>query len=157
MSIQTHTTVRREQGIALLVTVVTLLIATMIGLTALQQTQEESTAGGRARATARTLQAADAGIQFAVSRLSASPPNLNAFSLNLANGVTVESRKRTQGSAQDITEEVGGGSPPEGYAINIGGGTGVTNRLYRVTVTATGGPAVAEIETLIGRPEAGGS
>ena len=158
MPSEIHSANKREQGVALVVTVVTLVIATMIGLTALQHTQEESTAGGRARATARTLHAADAGVQFAMGRLAQSPPYLNAFSLTLANGLTVESRTRTQGTPQNIAQvTTGGSSAPEGYAINIGADSGVSNHIYRVSVTATAGSAAAELETSISKPIAEGS
>lgn len=142
---------RRQEGIALLVTVTMLVIATMIGLTALQQTQEESTAGGRQRASARTLHAADAGVEFAISRLSQATPVTTGFTLDIE-GATVQTRRRTQGSQQNISQ-LGAGGAADGYAINIGGGTTATNLVFMVNITATSGGSVAEIETLVSRPE----
>jgi len=134
----------RQDGIAILVTTVALLLVAMIGLTSLEHSREESTSGGRSRNFARTLHAADAGIEFARSRLSQTPPNLTAFNLALLDGAQVASRQRDQGSAQ-VLSEVGVGGVAEGYALN-GGTASITNRIYQVNVTGTAGSAVAELE-----------
>ena len=135
---------RRQDGIAILVTTVALLLVAMIGLTSLEHTREESTSGGRSRNVARTLHAADAGIEFARSRLSQTPPNLNAFTLAMLDGAQVESRQRDDGSPQTLTE-VGIGGTAEGYALNSGVAS-INNRIYQVNVTGTAGSAVVEVE-----------
>ena len=143
----------RQDGIAILVTTVALLLVAMIGLTSLEHTREESTSGGRSRNVARTLHAADAGIQFARSRLSQSPPNLNSFSLAMLDGAEVESRQRDQGSPQVLTD-MGVGGTADGYALN-GGTASVSNRIYQVNVTGTAGSAVVEVEARFAVEEPG--
>lgn len=135
---------KRQDGLAVLITTVALLIVAMIGLTSLEHSREESTSGGRSRNVARTLHAADAGIEFAQSRLSQAPPNLNAFSLGMLDGAQVESRQRAQGSAQ-VLNEIGIGGTAEGYALNTGAGS-ISNRIYQANVTGTAGTAVVEVE-----------
>ncbi|MGI9540004.1 MAG: hypothetical protein ACR2N6_07645 [Miltoncostaeaceae bacterium] len=134
----------RQDGIAILVTTVALLLVAMIGLTSLEHTREESTSGGRSRNVTRTLHAADAGIEFARSRLSQSPPNLNSFSLAMLDGAAVESRQRDQGSPQVLTE-IGVGGTTDGYALNSGSAS-INNRIYQANVTGTAGSAVVEVE-----------
>jgi Tfp pilus assembly protein PilX len=143
----------RQDGIAILVTTVALLLVAMIGLTSLEHTQEESTSAGRSRNYARTLHAADAGIEFARSRLGQTPPNLTAFDLTLLDGAQVASRQRDQGSAQ-VLNEVGVGGTTEGYALNSGAAS-MSNRIYQVNVTGTAGSAVAELEARFAVAEPG--
>ncbi|MGH0031894.1 MAG: pilus assembly PilX family protein [Myxococcota bacterium] len=146
---------KREQGAALIVAVVTLLMAAMIAVNAMQHSQEESTAGARARNTARTVHAADAGVEFAIARLSESPPNLNPFSINV-DGTTVESRPRSQATPQPLVQD-NAGAPPEGYSINVGSGSGFAGSVYLVNVTATNGSSAAELEVRFSRLESGGA
>lgn len=147
---------RRQQGVALIIAVVALLMVAMIGINALEHSQEESTSGGRSRNASHTLHVADAGVQLGIARLAQTPPNLNAFSVNL-DGATVESRTRTQGSPQNLEQEAMS-SPPDGFAINVGSDSSFAGRVYQVNVTATSGTgAVAEIEARFSRLESGGS
>jgi hypothetical protein len=145
---------KRTQGVAILVTTVALLLVAMIGLTSLEHTREESTSGGRSRNTTRTLHAADAGVHFAQHRLSESPPNLNAFSLNLLDGAQAESRTRSQGSPQNLSE-IGTGGASEGFVLNIGDSGAINKRIYQVNVTGTAGAAVVEVEARFAVSEAG--
>jgi Tfp pilus assembly protein PilX len=147
---------RRQEGAALIVAVVTLLMVAMIGINALKSSQEESTSGGRARNATHTLHVADAGVQFAVARLAQTPPNLSAFSVNV-DGATVQSRARSQGSPQNLVQEAMS-SPPEGFAINVGSDSSFAGRVYQVNVTATSGTgSVAEVEARFSRLDSGGS
>jgi hypothetical protein len=135
----------RRDGMAILITTVALLLIAMIGLTSLEHSREESTSGGRSRNVVRTLHAADAGIEFARNRLSQTPPTLVGFTLNLLDGAAVRSGRRTDASAQDLTD-VGTGGAMSGYTLNTGSAT-LNSRIYQVNVTGTAGSAVVEVET----------
>lgn len=146
---------KRQQGAALIVAVVTLLMAAMIAVNAMKHTQEESTGGARGRNTARTLHAADAGVEFAIARLSQSPPDLSAFSVDV-DGTTVESRQRSVGAPQPMVQD-NAGAPPEGYSINVGSGSGFAGSVYLVNITAINGSSAAELEVRFSRLESGGA
>jgi len=144
---------RREGGVALLVTSLVLLLVGMLAIASLQDAEQESTAGARSRATARTLYAADAGIQLALGRLIQSPPNLNAFDLDLADGANIQSRARTETLPAPITQ-VSLGEAEEGYALNIGAGASSVSRVYQVNVTSSyANAAAAELEARLNRTE----
>lgn len=144
---------RAEGGSALLVTVLVLLLVGMLALTSLKDAEQEATAGGRSRASSRTLYAADAGIQMALARMAQSPPNLNAFDVNLADGANVQSRERTDALPKDI-QQVSLGTAQEGYALNVEGGATSISKVYQVNVTATyTSSAVAELEARLSRTE----
>ena len=73
---------KHQQGMALLISVFVLMMVGLISISALQNAEEEATAGGRTRRAARALYAADAGIRLAMTRLSQMPPNLVAINQN---------------------------------------------------------------------------
>jgi Tfp pilus assembly protein PilX len=144
---------RAERGSALLVTVLVLLLVGMLALNSLKDAEQEATAGGRSRAASRTLYAADAGIQLALTRMAQSPPNLNSFDVDLADGANVQSRERTDGAPKDI-QQVSLGTAQEGYALNVEGGATSISKVYQVNVTATyTNAAVAELEARLNRTE----
>ncbi len=126
--------VRRQQGLGLITAILLLVLISVTIVGTIQYSGEESKAGGRARAAAVNLHAADSGIQLGLERIQV-PRDLTAFSLTLANGTTVQSRRRDQATPQDIVE-AGVGAPPEGYSINVG--SGYVNELFDLSVTATG-------------------
>ena len=143
----------REDGAALLVTSLVLLLVGMLAISSIQNAEQESTAGGRARATTRTLYAADAGIQLALGRLAQSPPNLIAFDLDLADGANIQSRSRTETVPATI-KPVGTNHGEEGYALNVGAGASSTSTVYQVNVTASySNAAAAELEARLNRIE----
>jgi Tfp pilus assembly protein PilX len=145
---------RREGGSALIVTTLILLLVSMLVLTSIRDSEQESTAGARSRASSRTLYAAEAGIQLALTRLTQTPPNLDAFDVNLADGASVQSRTRSEGSASDI-DQVGLGAVTEGFALNVGGGATSLSRVYELNVTAAyANAAAAELEARLAREEA---
>ena len=146
--------VKREGGTALLVTAIMILMVSLLALTSLRHTEEESTASARSRAAQRTLAAADAGVEFALNRIQQFPPNLNAFSVALSDGVDVESRTREESTAQSLPQ-VGLGESPEGYSLNVGSDAGYISRVFRVDVTAFTGTATAEVQAKLSRLEAG--
>ncbi len=138
-----------EQGMALLVTVFVLLLVGTIAVAAIHHSGEESTAGGRARATMRNLYAADSGVQLALVRIAQNPPDTTAFSVNLDGGRNVQSRTRADATPQPLALS-GIGPPPEGYAITIG--AGYVNELYLVSVTSTApNSTVSELEAKLAR------
>ena len=142
-----------QQGMALLLATVVLMLVSMLAFNAMQHSEQESASGARSRATMRTIYAADAGIELALSRLTQSPPDLSAFSVGLANGATVQSRTRTQGSPQ-VLGQAGIGAPSEGYSLNIGSGVSNVSRVFLVNVTATGSGSTAELEARLSRTAA---
>jgi len=125
---------KREEGIALLVTAILILLVGLLVLTSLSQTGEESVAGARARSTARALYAADGGMQLALNRVTQTPPDTSAIDFSIGS-FGVQSRTRAQGAAQDI-DSLGAGLPPEGYGINTG--SGYVSELFLVDMTSLG-------------------
>ena len=147
-----------EAGVALMITVLVLMVVSLLGFAAIRNSELESTAGARSRATTRSLYAADAGVQLALSRLTQNPPKLTAFSVNLVDGVTLESRTRTQTNPVDL-DQVGqaiGGQ--EGFSVNVGAGAKYVSRVFQVNVTSIGGGSTTEVEARLSRigPEATG-
>jgi len=139
---------RREGGIALITVVLVIFLLTATALSAIDFTGQESKAGGQSRATMRSLYAADAGIQLAMSRVQP-PEDLTAFSFALADGTVVESRKRTDGAPQPISGSTGLGAPPDGMQVNIGSGFG--SNVYRLNSTAVGNNNLtSELEAKVG-------
>ena len=134
----------RERGMALITAVLLLLLISATIVSTIEFSGQEYQAGGRARASARNLYAADSGIQFGLNRIQA-PRDLNAFSFTLTDGTLVESRSRSDSTPQDISAD-GIGQPPDGMQINVG--SGYVNELFELTVTAeaTNG-ATTELET----------
>ena len=144
-------TSRREAGAALLVTALVLMVVSLLGFAAIRNSEQESSASARSRATTRSLYAADAGVQLALSRLSQNPPNLTAFSVNLVDGVTLESRARTETNPVDldqVNQAVGG---KEGFSVNVGAGSKYVSRVFQVNVTSTGGGSTTEVEARLNR------
>jgi Tfp pilus assembly protein PilX len=150
---------KREAGAALMITALVMMVVSLLGFAAIRNSEQESTAGARSRATTRSLYAADAGVQLALSRLTQSPPKLTAFSVNLVDGVNLESRTRTQTNPVDL-DQVGqaiGGQ--EGFSVNVGAGSKYVSRIFQVNVTSTGGGgSTTEVEARLSRigPEATG-
>ena len=146
---------RRERGSALIVTTLILLLVSMLVLTSIKDSEQESAAGARSRASSRTLYAAEAGIQLALRRLTQTPPNLESFDIDLTDiGANVQSRTRSEASPSDI-DQVGLGETTEGYALNVGGGATSLSRIYELNVTASyANSAAAELEARLAREEA---
>ena len=148
---------KREQGAALIVSVFILVLIGAIAILAIEQAGEERASAGRKRASTRALNAADAGIQVALNRISQSPPDLSAFSVDLGSGRLAQSRTRADSTPQPMAQ-VGVGPPPDGFGITVGGG-GFVNEIFLANVTATSPDgATAQLQTKIGRltPTGGG-
>jgi hypothetical protein len=134
---------RDESGIALVTSILLLLLVAATAISAIDFSGQELQAGGRARASMRTLYAADAGIQFALQQVQP-PTDLTGFTIDINNELKVESRTRSQSGAQ-VIDEAGVGEPPDGYAINVG--SGFVSEVYDINVTATGANgATSELE-----------
>lgn len=143
----TRTQQKREEGVALITAVLILIIVATVAVSSLKGSEEELRAGGRSRSAMNAFYAAEAGIDYAENRVRA-PRDLSAFSFTLSDGTTVQSRKREQGTPQDIVDE-GLGNPPAGYSINIG--SGFQNELFNLNVTASRpNLPTSEIEVKVG-------
>ena len=126
-----------------------LLLVSLLAVTGLERSGEESVSGARLRSSTKTLHAADSGIRFALNRLRQSPPNLDAFVVPLASA-SIASQTRTDPAPQDI-EELGFGERAEGYGLNAGTGTLSIARVYEVHITATGNGSTVELEARLMR------
>lgn len=144
---------RRHDGFALLMTLLVMVLVSGVAIAAMNTSREEMVAGGRSRSVITSTFAAEAGVQMAERRLLP-PRDLTAFTFNVAS-MTVESRKRTDGSPQPIS--TGGiGKPPSGYSINIG--AGFVNEIFEVHSTAANARLpTTELEVRLGllTPNAG--
>lgn len=125
---------RREEGVALLITVILILLVGVLVLTSIGHSGDESVAGARARSTSRALHAADGGMQMALSRVTQIPPNTNAVDITIDN-FSVQSRTRAQATPQQL-DSLGAGPAPEGYGVNVG--TGYVSELFLVDMTSVG-------------------
>ncbi len=125
---------RHEQGIAMLVAVLILMLMGTIAIAAIQFSGEEWAAGGRSRASAQSFYAADAGLQVALNHLAQTPLDDDPIDLTLPNGLNVQSRTPADTAAQEIPQ-IGSTGAPEGYSLNIG--AGFSGQVYLVNMTAS--------------------
>jgi hypothetical protein len=143
---------RDEQGVAMVLAVLLLLLVTGVGIAAINHAGSETAMTGSARRTLSTFFAADAGIHVAINQLARPTPDLNPFTLNLGQ-TTIRSGTRADAVAQPIVA-AGSGPPPDGYGINQG--SGFRSRMYRANVTALYPNAGAsELDAKFGRLEVG--
>lgn len=149
---RTAVTKRREEGLALLTTAFVLVLVALLAFAALDDSERESTSGARSRAATRSVHAADAGIQIARTHLAESPPDLTEIDLSYG-GATIQSRSRSESTATPL-DQVGLGETKEGYAVNVGAGATIINRIYQVNVTSSSGASTAELEAKLNRMEA---
>jgi Tfp pilus assembly protein PilX len=126
---------RGEDGIALILAVLLLLLVSGIGIAAIDHAGEDAAVTGRSRRTSTTFYAADAGVHLTISRLTRFPPDVSAFSLTTPHGTVIRSGPRTATVAQPI-QQLGSSAPPDGFAIGVGGGYSVDT--YKTEVTAIG-------------------
>jgi hypothetical protein len=144
----TKTPQRREAGVTLLVTVVLILLVGLLVLTSLKHSGEESVAGARGRSGSRVLHAADGGLQMALNHVTQSPPDTNPIDI-IVGDMSVQSRTRAQGTAQNLTT-LGAGPPPSGYGINTG--VGYASELFLADITSLGPTgSTAEIQSKLYR------
>lgn len=142
------TPTKRQSGVTVLITVVLLLLMSVLVLSSITHSGDESSAGARARATARVLHAADGGLQIGIGRVVQSPPNTTPIDTSIA-GISVQSRTRAQTGAQDLAS-LGPGPPPEGYGLNAG--SGYSSEIFRVDVTSlSNSGSTAEVQGKVSR------
>jgi hypothetical protein len=146
----------RQEGIALLIAVLMLLMVSAIGVAAIDHAGEQNAVAGHARRTTITFYAADAGVEYGKERVFHKPPILEAFDVTLDDGQTgFRSGTRTDTSAQDV-EPPDAGPPPDGFSINVGGSGGFVNQNTTLNVTATGpGNATVELEARVSQTLSG--
>jgi hypothetical protein len=146
---------RREGGIAMITVVLIIFLLMASALSSVDFTEQESRASGQSRATMRSLYAADAGIQLAMSRVETG--DFSAFSVALTDGTVVESRRRTDGAPQPIAgggSDVQAGPPPDGFQFGEGGGFAM--QVYPLNATAVGNnDLTSELEAKVGVLSAG--
>lgn len=146
---------RDEAGMALLVAILLLLLVSAIGVAAIDRSGSESTQAGRGRRNAITFYAADAGIQYGRSQVMESPPRLDAFEITLLDGTEFRSGPRSAGAAADLPVP-DTGPPPDGFAINVGSGTGFVDETHRFSVTGVARDgAEQELETKVAQVKGG--
>jgi len=144
---------RREGGIAMITVVLVIFLLMASALSSVDFTEQEARASGQSRATMRSLYAADAGIQLAISRVQRQ--SFAAFSFNLADGTLVESRSRAQAVAQPLSDAEAGGVP-DGMEFGEGG-QGYRLLVYPMNVTAVGqNDLTSELEAKVGILDAPG-
>ncbi len=79
------TKAREEQGVALLIAVILMLLISAIGIAALQHAQQEAMGSGRSRHHTRNLHAADGVLQLVVQQLAADNPINRQVPIDFAN------------------------------------------------------------------------
>lgn len=139
---------QRESGITVLVTVVLLLLMSILVLSSISHSGDESSAGARARATARVLHAADGGLQMGIAHIVQTPPNTAPIDSSIA-GIGIQSRTRAQSTPQNLAT-LGAGPPPEGYGLNTG--SGYSSEIFRVDITSlSAADSSAEVQGKVSR------
>ena len=78
------------------------------------------------------------------------PPNLNGFDINLADGANVQSRTRDQVGPQSLNQ-ISLGTPKEGYGIGVGSGVGFISRVFLTNTTGTAGGSTVELQAKVTR------
>ena len=121
MRTEPHESVRREDGIALLIAVLLLMLVSAIGIAAIEHSGGELASGGRARSSTVAFYGADAGLNLAVNQIAQEPPDLTPVNVTLTDGTLVRSGTRTDTVPQPLLKG-GTGLPPEGYSLNTGSG-----------------------------------
>jgi hypothetical protein len=143
---------KRRTGSALVITVLVLTVVSLLAIAGIRNAERESTTSARSRNTTRTLAAADSGIQLVLNRIAQSPPNLTGVDVELADGASVQSRTRDEVGPQALNQ-IGLGTPKEGYGIGVGSGVGFITRIFLVNTTATAGGSTVELQAKATRSE----
>jgi hypothetical protein len=143
-----------QDGMALLVAVMMMLMISAISVAAIDHSGSESVTSGRSRAATESFYAADAGIQATINRLGGGTPIDAPFAFDLTPEINVRSGPMSAGTAEAITY-MGAGEPPEGYSLEVG--AGFVNRQYLAIVTGTAhGDAITELEAKMLRLDSSG-
>ncbi len=135
----------REEGVALIITVLLLMMVSAIGLSALQHAGDESTASASSRRKLATMYAADAAINVLADRLrngQASSPTFTqpmdeqTFMLTKS-GLPIAVRTGTADNAVPMPIRKVGSAAGVGGQFNIGAAATQSYGIYRVSVVAT--------------------
>jgi Tfp pilus assembly protein PilX len=142
----------REEGMALLIAVIVLLLMSALGLAALQHAGDEASGSGRARRKDSTLYAADSGIKIIQMKLLTTyvaSPSMSAVNLDeptlvkdaLGNPIAIKSGAPENGTlptaAQSIAADPNVPSEnQDGYMLNQGSPASQQFRPVRADVTA---------------------
>jgi len=144
-------TIRRkegQEGVALLLAVILLLLMSILAVTSLQHSQQESIGSGRSRHHLRQLEAAEGMLQVVTQQLVADGGNkqsgltFNQFIQNPQSGrwtQAMTSLPNSGGVQQDIVNH--GGRPRSGDALGVG--SPIQYISYSVNVTASDSTNVA--------------
>ena len=142
---------KRERGMALLVSVFVLMLVGLVAVSSLQNSEDESTAGGRTRSAVSSLYEADAGVEIAINRLSQTPLPADfdrPINFDLGGNHSVQSKTRGDTAPQNI-KYAGNGQASDGMQLQSGmsGGGTTYSAVYQVNMTAVHGTrSVAEVE-----------
>jgi len=142
---------KAEDGMALLIAVIVLLLMSALGLAALQHASDEASGSGRSRRKDATLYAADSGLKLLQVRLLTNfvaSPNMTPVSLDeptlikdgYGNSIAIRSGSPENGGLPAAPAAVGPSAGPsqhaEGYMINTGGQGTQSFKPARADVTA---------------------
>lgn len=142
---------KHQRGMALLISVFVLMLVGLVAISSLQNSENESTAGGRTRSAVSSLYEADAGVEIALNRLRQTPLPADfdrPIDFDLGGGHSVQSRPRGEDDPQSIAY-VGEGQTKDGMGLRSGftGGGTTYSAVYQVNMTAVhGSRQVAEVE-----------
>ena len=138
-----------EDGLALIIAVVVLLLLSAIGLSALQGAQSEMTAGGYSRVKTRTLYAADSGLGLVRNQLNTASgasltgtpyPDRNPIyesSLMMGEGgLFTEIRTGTADNATPQAIARLGSIRKDGDQVNVNSANSFSYGIYRADVSA---------------------
>lgn len=139
-----------DDGVALLIAVVLLLMVSAIGLNALQNAQSEGSAGGRSVRKASTFYAADAVMDAVRLQLDPSGsqyvvPVSQAIDLEDSNGGLIAARTGTADNAAATPPQAVGYGTADGDQLNIGAANSYIRTIYRVDTVAQD-PAGGRVE-----------
>jgi len=135
----------RDEGVALIVTVLLLMIVSAIGLSALQHAGDESAVSASSRRKTVTMHAADAALTALADRLqtaSVTSPNFTApmdepTFMTSPNGLPIGVRTGTADSAVAMPIRKVGTATGGGGQLNIGSAATQSYGIYRASIVAT--------------------
>jgi type II secretory pathway pseudopilin PulG len=135
---------RAEEGIALLVTVVLLLLLSAIGVTALQRAQDETVGGGSSRRKVSMLLAADSALHVVEAQLASAQtqfpdvsPLDDAQFINDNIGLPLAVRTGSIDSSTSVPIQKVGTTYQEGGQINVNSPNTFSYGVYRTGVVVT--------------------
>lgn len=153
----THTTQpdRREEGMALLIAVVLLLMISAIGLTALQSAQDEASGSGRSRRKVMTLYAADSAMRVVEDNLNVTKSQYpDTQFMDDSSFMTDQFGKATAvrtGTTESMTPQAIiriGKANCEGCQLNVNASNSLSYGIYRANLVATdNGGGVVELQS----------